>query len=238
MGAEGVLPDVVYVVRPGDHNEQLRYSLRSLSHLPHGRVWIAGHIPPWVAPDVGRIPLTQTGTKYQNSTANLRAAAEHPEVAEDFLYCNDDFFVMRPTPRMPALHRGPVARVEAYYASRANGLYLRGLRETRDLLGELGVPAPLSYELHVPMPMRKGLLLEALDAGARLSVLHKRTLYGNLHQVGGTAIRDPKILTRGTGFPREAPFLSTMADTFTSGAVGRHIRAQFARPGPYETGRR
>src|SRR5690606_31556781 len=182
------LPDLVYVVRPGETNEELRYSLRSVAeHLPHRQVWLAGHCPRW-ARNVGHIPVEQAGTKYQNSTRNLRAAAEHPGVADVFLLMNDDFFVMKPVPRMPVLHRGPVDRVEAYYASRARGLYLRGRRETRDLLASLGHHRPLSYELHVPMPMRKSRVLEVLDIGRDLEVLHKRTLYGNLYGIGGRQI--------------------------------------------------
>lgn len=230
MGA----PDIVYVVRVGERNEQLRYSLRSIAaHLPHRRVWLAGYCPTW-AKDVGKISVVQPGTKYANSTANLRAAAEHPDVAEEFLYFNDDFFVMQQVGVMPVLHRGPVSRVEAYYATRANGQYLKGLRETRDLLATLGRPNPLSYELHVPMPMTKTRLLETLDIGRELKVLHKRTLYGNLHQVGGREIIDPKILTVGPRFSRHASFLSTMPDTFTRGQVGGYIRSRLAKTGPYE----
>ncbi|MFE4329618.1 hypothetical protein ACFRQM_09200 [Streptomyces sp. NPDC056831] len=231
---DGERPDIVYVVRPGNQNEQLRYSLRTLANLAHRRVWIAGYCPTWVGPDVGRIPVAQSGTKYENSTANLRAAAEHPEVAEEFLYLNDDFFTMQPVDRMPVLHRGPVDRVERYYATRANGKYLRGLRETRALLAGLGHPDPLSYELHIPMPMTKAGLLETLDTGARLDVLHKRTLHGALHRLGGQEITDPKILTRGPGFPREATFLSTMPETFTHGQVGAFIRSRFPEPCQYE----
>ncbi|WP_329368707.1 hypothetical protein OG896_24495 [Streptomyces sp. NBC_00669] len=233
------LPDIVYAVRPGEHNEALRYSLRSVAaHVPHRRVWIAGYCPRWAA-DVGAIPVPKRATKYASSTANLRAAAEHDGVSGEFLYFNDDFFVMKPLAGgMPVFHRGPVARVEAYYATRGRGQYLRGLRDTKALLAGLGHPNPLSYELHVPMPMTKTRLLETLDTGAHLPVLHKRTLYGNLHGLGGNQIPDPKILTRGPRFPRSATFLSTMPDTFNHGAVGTYIRARFPTPGPYETGRR
>lgn len=118
-----MLPDIVYPVRPGTINEELRYSLRSLANVPHGRVWIAGHRPPW-ARGVGHIPVPPQATKYLGSTANLRAAVEHPEVAEEFLYFNDDFFVMTAVQEVPALHRGPVDRVEAYgalFVSRKGG---------------------------------------------------------------------------------------------------------------------
>lgn len=230
-------PDIVYPVRPGNDNAELRYSLRSLANLPHGRVWIAGHLPPWVR-GVGHIPVAPQATKYRGSTANLRAAVERPDVAESFVYFNDDFFLMQPVQFMPVLHRGPLATVERYYRHRGNGSYLRGLRDTRDLLAELGHHRPLSYELHVPMPMTRSRALGALDVGAHLDVLHKRTLYGNLHHVGGHQISDPKILTRSPRFPQSAPFLSTSPDTFANGLVGRFIRAAFPEPGPYEGGRR
>jgi hypothetical protein len=231
------VPDIVYPVRPGNTNQELRYSLRSLANLPHGRVWIAGHRPPWVR-GVGHIPVPAQPTKYQGSTANLRAAVQHPDVAEDFILMNDDFFVMTPVEEVPILHRGPVDRVEAYYASRGRGLYLQGLRDTKALLASLGYPAPLSYEVHVPMPMTKARVREALEVGGHLPVLHKRTLYGNLFGLGGKQVQDPKVLTRGPRFPRDGAFLSTMPDTFASGAVGSFIRGKLARPGLYEAGGR
>lgn len=165
------LPDLVVPVREGAVNEQLRYALRSwAAHLPHRRVWIVGHWLPWLN-DVGHIPNPQRGlTKYAATTAAVRRACEHPDVSDVFLLCNDDFFIMEPqSAGMPVLHRGPVRQVEAYYASRASGQYLRGMRETRDLLVSLGVEEPLSYELHVPMPVDKLNMLAALDLGRSLA---------------------------------------------------------------------
>ncbi|WP_369387921.1 hypothetical protein AB5J72_10155 [Streptomyces sp. CG1] len=165
------LPDIVVPVRDGVANQQLRYALRSwAAHLPHRRVWIVGYRPPW-AVNVRHIRTQQTGTKYQNTTAAMRAACEHPDVSSTFLYCNDDFFVMRPqTEPFPVFHRGPVRDVEAYYATRGNGQYIRGLRETRDLLVSLGHEDPVSYELHVPLPVAKDGMLHALDVGRHLDV--------------------------------------------------------------------
>lgn len=227
------LPDIVYVVRPGDDNQELRYSLRTLRNVPHRRVFIAGHCPRWVK-GVTPIPVRQDGTKFSNSTGNLRAAAEHPEVSEEFLYFNDDFFVMQPIRRMPALHRGPIAAIERYYAARGKGAYLKGLRDTWALLAELGIEQPLSYELHVPMLLQKARLLETLELGAHLPVLHKRTLYGNVWGLGGRQIPDCKVIDRGWTFPKAAPFLSTLPVSFASGAAGQHIRRAFPEPGPYE----
>ncbi|WP_406425861.1 hypothetical protein [Streptomyces sp. NBC_01589] len=165
------VPDIVVPVREGAVNEQLRYALRSwAAHLPHGRVWLVGHRPQWAA-GVGHIPTRQAGTKYQNTTVAVRAACEHPDVSERFLLCNDDFFAMHPVEEMPVFHRGPVRRVEAYYAARASGKYLRGMRETRELLESLGHPEPLSYELHVPLPVDRAGMLNVLELGIKPSVI-------------------------------------------------------------------
>lgn len=231
--------DIVVPVREGAANEALRYALRSwAANLPHRRVWLVGYRPPW-AYDVEHIPTHQAGaTKYRNTTAAVRAVCEHPDVSDTFLYCNDDFFVMRRQESMPVFHRGPVREVESYYATRGNGSYLRGLRETRDLLVKLGHEDPLSYELHVPLPITKAGMLHALEVGGHLDVLHKRTAYGVLAGIGGTRLRDVKVLHRAPRFDTSSAFLSTMPDSFTNGHVGRYIRETFRRPGPYETRRR
>lgn len=230
--------DIVVPVREGPVNEQLRYALRSWSaNLPHRRVWLVGGRPSW-AVGVEHISTRQDGTKYRNTTAAVEAACLHPEVSDPFVLCNDDFFVLRRQEVMPVFHRGPVAQVEAYYATRGNGKYLRGLRQTRDLLVELGHPDPVSYELHVPLPVHKRGMLAALEVGRHLAVLHKRTAYGNLAGIGGERMADVKVLHRAPRYDTSSGFLSTMPDSFTHGAVGAFLRQAFWRPSPYERGRR
>ncbi|WP_432001626.1 hypothetical protein [Streptomyces sioyaensis] len=231
--------DIVVPVRVGPANEQLRYALRSwAANLPHRHIWIVGHRPAW-AREVRHLPTQQADTKYQNTTAAVRAACLHGEVSDTFLLCNDDFFVMqRQECGMPVLHRGPVSLVESYYERRSAGQYLRGLRETRDLLAGLGHDDPLSYELHVPLPVAKDQMLKALDVGRSLTAVHKRTLYGNLAGIDGEEIRDVKVLNRSPRFDRGSPFLSTMPDSFANGLVGQHIRSVFPRGCRYEAGSR
>jgi hypothetical protein len=68
MAPRKKLPDLVYVVREGDRNNELRHSLRSVvANVPHRLVWIAGYKPGWVSDLVGYIPMAQRGTKWQNS---------------------------------------------------------------------------------------------------------------------------------------------------------------------------
>jgi hypothetical protein len=231
--------DVVYVVKHLDHNPELRWSLRTLANLPHDRVWIAGYRPSWVSPDVGCVSVAKGIDKYRSSTANLIAACAHPEVADDFYLFNDDFFVMEPADAIPALHRGPLSEVESYYDRIGSTSYLGGLRETAAFMTEaLGLDDLLSYELHVPLPVDKDRMAEALTLPTRfgrpIRALHKRTLYGNFHAIGGDRAADVKVFGRANRSYRELPLLSTADNTFQHGEVGRYIRKRFPEKSPYE----
>lgn len=230
------MTDVVYVAGPWDRNEELRYSLRSLAaHLPHGRVWVAGHRPPWLAGTVGHIQVPPAQSRFESSTANLRAACEHPEVSEEFVYFNDDFFVMEPVEGVPVMHRGPLADV---IEGTRSSLYRRGAQATGLLMERLGLADDgplLSYELHVPLPVTKAGMLAAMKAGRGLPVLHKRTLYGNLHRLGGEQLLDVKVTGPDDPGPG-GPWLSTSDASFEQGAVGERIRAAFPEPCRYEDG--
>lgn len=228
-------PDIVIPVRDGDHNPSLRYTLRSIAaHVPHRKVWIAGHMPPWVR-GVGFIPTRQTATKYQNSRANWKAAFDHPEVADNVLVFNDDFFVMRPITAVPPMHRGRLSDVYDHFLSRVKpGRYMLGMEQTMGLLDELGIADPLCYELHVPMLINRAKYLEMWETASRIKYPHSRTLYGNLWGLGGGKIPDPKIMSSGPVFPRSSTYLSTLPSAFTRGHVGAYIRGQFPRPCRYE----
>jgi hypothetical protein len=229
--------DIVYVVRPGDDNEELRYSLRTVcAHLPHDRVWIAGHRPPWLV-NVGHIPTEQTGTKWANSTTNLRAACTHPEVSQRFTLVNDDMFLLADQPDgVPVYNRGLLDAVIAEHHDRRWSRYVQGMTATRTRLAAHGYTDLLSFELHVPMPVDKTLMLRAMALGSRIPVWHKRTAYGAVAGLTGEQIADVKIPTR-RGLPRAgAQFVSSNDQSFARGEVGRLIRARYPNPSRYETG--
>ncbi|MFD9903926.1 hypothetical protein [Streptomyces sp. NPDC059063] len=233
------IPDLVAPVREAAVNQQLRWALRSwTANLPHRHVWVAGHRPAWLADEVRHIPVRQDGTGYANTTAAMRAACEHPGVSDPFVWANDDMFTMRPLPDgMPVLHRGPMRELVAARAGQS-GPYVDGLRHTYAWLTGRG-HEPLSYDLHVPLPVSKGAMLAALDEG-RGHDAHKRTVYGVLTQIGGERIDDVKIMHRAPrGYGPESLFLSTMPDSFANGRVGAFIRAAFPLACRYErSGRR
>jgi len=221
-------PDVVYVVRANDRNEELRYSLRSLRNLPHGKVWIAGYCPTWVK-DVGVIPV-KGGHGHRSAKANLKAACQHPDVSESFMYFNDDFFVMQPHDSLPVMHRGPLADV--IKAKTMVNAYVRASRTTMEILQAKGIDTPLMYDLHAPMTVTKSGMLEALSL-SHDPMIQERSLYGNLNAVGGERRRNYKHGRTDKGLGKW-PFLSSNDNTFRSTPLGEYIRRQFPEPSPYE----
>ena len=230
MGDE--LLDAVYVVR-GGQSRALEYSLRSLCNLPHGQVWLFGGPPADTVFNTRNVATPQDETKYRNTTRALQLACQHPEVSDPFILMNDDFYIVQPMPAIPPLHRGPVSGVLADYGSRYGRYttYAKGMEATAQLLAGMGHPAPLSYELHVPMVVDKAAMLRVIAMGEHLPVLHKRTLYGNLAGVGGEYMADVKVAKPGERIPH-GPFLSSM-----SGKAFEYLepvlRYWLPDPGPY-----
>jgi len=228
-------PDIVYVVGPDPVNDELRHSLRSLENTPHRRVWIAGYAPEWVSDEVGVIPVPQRGQKWANSTANLRAACGHPDVSDEFVYMNDDMFLLGPIDEVPVLHRGPLDEFLREYANKGGpATYWRGASATAEVMRRMGLTDPLSYELHVPMPVRKAAMIEAIDLGSSVRTLHKRTLYGNMAAIGGEQSIDFKVSSPGDRWSPEWPFISTSDKAWTEHDAGDHVRAMYAEPCVYE----
>ncbi len=197
------LPDLVVPVREDRQPAaQVRPAFRE-ANLPHRRVWIIGYRPPRLG-GVGFIPTQRAGrTKYANTTLAIGTLQEHtPRTTCSF---------MEPLESMPVLHRGRSVRWRSTTA-RASGSYLRGMRETRDLLVQYGHEDPLSYELTVPLLVDKAGMLHALETGG-LDVLHKRTAHGILAQVWRGADRRREGPAPRPRFDRSTPFLSTMPES-------------------------
>jgi len=230
--------DIVYMVRDGETNEELRYSLRSLVNLPHDNVIFAGHKPSWVQ-NVTHIRRQQVyHSKYINTTRNLMKVCNDPYVSDDFILMNDDFFIMKPVPVLPNFHRGPLLTVERYYRNLGATDYALGIEQTKNYMISLGLDPfkMLSYELHVPMNMNKKNFIDMItqqQATMNIPVIHKRTLYGNLYHEGGIRMEDVKIFT--DSYPdTNATFLSSDDTSFERYKVGEYIRKQFKDKSPYE----
>lgn len=240
--------DVVYLIKvdPENNSEELRYSLRSLSNLPHGRVYIVGEKPDWVT-QVTHIPVPQIQTKAENVAKNMRAAIEHSDISQDFILMNDDFFIMNSLSRLPDLNFGTMENVIALYNKRypQGSEYIDSMKRLFQLLVERGCQCPISYELHTPMVFDKQKLLQ-MYAQAHGRMFQIRTYYGNLYgDTEGNTVPDVKIFLEPihnnpeyNENPEEylsrQDLLSATGGAFKKGFVGRYIRAKFPDKSEYE----
>lgn len=214
---------ILYRLRHDQTNEHLRYSLRSLANLPHGEVYVVGHAPAWLRNVVVIAPERRLG-KHRALLADLYLACQRiPH--RDVLLIDDDVYVMRPRLEVAPLNRGPLAQ---HMAARTD-LYGLTLRSTYDYLQRLGIGEPLSYELHVPMPLDTEAAVAALAPALRGPPVQARSVYGNVVGVGGECIADVKV----------AATMQPPTDYLSSSpATWRHWRSvladRFPTPSQYE----
>lgn len=233
--------DVLYTIKDGrEFNEELIYSLRSLINIPHDRVFIVGGFPSDIKKsEIIHIPTEQKSTKWRNSTSNLKTAILDDRLSDDFIYMNDDFFILKPISEPVKelnLHFGTMA---AYYdrlaKKHAETPYMRGMLETSNLLINLGIKEPLSYELHIPFVFNKKHLKQMFSIKGidNINVLHKRSLYGNLYLKNSKFHSDVKIHTDKEFDTNKCDkFLSTNDLSFIK--IRPFLEAQFNKKSKYE----
>lgn len=225
--------DVVYPLKvhtPSGYQE-LRYSLRTLRNLPHGRVFLIGGCPSW-AKNVVHIPTDQRFRKYQNLCLNIETACKADFISDPFIIMNDDFMVMQPVGQVEPFWKSTLDEAIERYAKRPGmANWHAGMLDVQAECERRGIQDPLSYELHVPMVVHKAAMLEALQAIPHGPVW--RTIYGNLVGYGGVKRQDIKIADKARDLP-ESEYVSTEDDSFVFGKAGKKIRDRFKAKSPYE----
>ena len=206
--------DVVYLVRPGDDNDELRYSLRSLTNLPHDQVWVSGYRPYWVE----NVQVIKGNTHPMNSNANvynnLLRAMECDEISDQVIVFNDDFYVTEPVTTIKPWYLATLAEHYNSPDTSCNPTRTQSLVKTEAVLRDWGVDEPLSFELHTPFVVDRERMRDIL---VRFSIhqpnnpLQARSLYGNL--VDEYALQHDDVKAYGSG-SLNRPFHSTFAGSF------------------------
>ncbi|MEQ9135754.1 MAG: hypothetical protein RLO51_11135 [Thalassobaculum sp.] len=222
--------DVVYIVGPQviANDIELRHSLRSLANLPHRNVWIVGRKPEWVQ-NVRHISTSQKAHKYVNARNNIVAACEEPEISDQFILMNDDFFVLSPQDEVRLFDRGRLIDVIEQRGNRGN-YYRRMLRTLNKL--QLAVPNAKCFELHIPTIFDKRLLLGLIENGAITSELLLRTMYFNIYPQESRTRLDVKVSSINAPVPND--YLSTSDSYAKTSWFRAFIRMRFPRPCYYE----
>ena len=237
MGLKTEGLDIVYTVKEKPENEELRYSLRSLRNLPHNKVFIYGGLPNCVDPEaVNYVRVNQRyGNKWLNTAAQLIYITQNDNITEDFIWFNDDFFVMKPIKELE-YYRDRTLSERIRDFGRKNQFHTRGKYATRLRKAQWSLQAHdkeiNNFELHIPMVFNREKLLKVMKQFPNQGA--KRSLYGNCCVENPIQRSDVKIydfLQKPTG---EEDFLSTTDGTFSTGAVGKFIRNKFRKASPYE----
>lgn len=244
-------PDVVYTVREGlpEEPEILRYSLRSLKNVPHGKVFVSGHKPIWASDQVIHLPTTQMETpsedgngKFHNIGMNLEAALLDTRVSDNFYWFNDDMFIMKRIHSIPLYARqyttDEFCQRLKLAADPEHNAFVWGCWTQRDMLIKLGYDTEnLNFtDCHYPMPVNKQ---DALIWLKWMSMNYPKHPLGHFRAVVGASypsvrIKDCKIQDDQTSIPDDWKYASTYSVSW-NGIAGRQIRTAFPEMCKYET---
>jgi hypothetical protein len=95
--------DFVYILGKGSrwNDNEIRYSLRSLKYVKHDNVFIIGHLPRGLK-NVIHVPAQDFFTNKQcNAIRKVIIACSTPQISDDFVLMNDDFFFLREYAEIP-----------------------------------------------------------------------------------------------------------------------------------------
>lgn len=221
--------DVVYFVKNGAINEELRYSLRSVDkNFPHRKVWIYGGKPDGITPDEF-VPIRQIGaTKWEKVRNMLLKVCENDKITEDFFLFNDDFFVMRPVSEYEPMYDGDIYRHIIEIEERNYDKPSPYTAQLRQMIKEVRRRVPdtemLNYAVHMPLLVNRKKMLEVL---MRFKSPMFRAIYGNYWKIGGKDIKDGKIVRRNQTIDESAVYLSSDDSSFMIGDIGKYIKGKF-----------
>ena len=207
----------VYICKDGE-NEELRYSIRSVvKNTNDPKIWVVGGKPDWYIGN--HISVLQDQHKYQNALNNLRAACASEEIPEDFILMNDDFYITNKINKVKIYNNGSLEdQINQYHNLGLRSTYLHRLGKTYAYLQRRDIPNPISYEVHIPMPMKKSKLITILEEN--YSTLW-RSKYGNTFNIGGEKVKDVKVHKNGALIAlsynqdeEQIPYLSSADSSF------------------------
>jgi len=189
------MTDLVYPLGTGSilNNFELRMSIRSVEKYLTGydKIYIIGECPDW-AQNVVHIPFVEKSTVGDfNIMQKITKACETTEISDDFIFLNDDHYLLAPftLPEFPYYYMGSL---EESYRTRPDG-YGRRARNSMNYLKEKGLPTK-HFDIHYPIIYNKSLFLQYVTNGPDWSKQHFiiKSLYANSLKIEGEETKDFK----------------------------------------------
>lgn len=227
----------VLIPYKASRTDELRFALRSLKNIEHGKVFIVGDLPAW-ATNVIHIPRDNARNRYKDVSSMVEKSCRDSRLSEDFILFNDDFFVMSPMEELPKWYKGSLKEDYIKHAKRQpHAMYTRAISMTDRFLKARGIKYPKAYNCHIPVVMNKKKRLEVADMIRNSmrynNIVLPRVVYSNLFDDTGIQHPDCKYIGLDDNYPRYE-ILSTHDGSFTNGKIGQHIRETFPEMSPYE----
>jgi hypothetical protein len=226
----------VYLCKNGE-NEELRYSLRSVEKFfPDSQVWIVGGKPSWYSGNF--IHVAASSDIFQNVKNSLAATITEDLIPEDIVIMNDDFFFVKTLDTIPHYVSGTLK--DRILFNKQNGVsssYVRRLVHSYKYCKRYS-PFPLDFDIHVPMPVKKQLLIEVVK-----EPIMWRSNYGNrfVKNEDTQTIRDVKVYSDSKNYFKsydylslEYPFVSTDDKSFKI-VYEKLFKDMLPDPSKYET---
>lgn len=183
---------LVYILKQSDVNPDLRYSLRSVEKFCNYKdIWVVGYKPRWIK-NVNYLPTVQNGNKWVNSMTNIIAACNCPEISDNFVLMNDDFFILQhirdwKTSFNICLRNSVSQEAAKYEKSQKASKWQSGFIDAKKILRKLRCSRDFNYEYHGPIILNKQKFLEMLSIPEisenmrEDQCFHKRSIYKNLY---------------------------------------------------------
>lgn len=193
--------DVVIPLGTGsrwDDNE-LRYALRSLEmHMPNiGNVYVIGHRPKWANKNLKCVNVVDTPgieNKERNIYAKILFACGLPEITDDFLFMNDDHYLLE---KFDGEYYWEKSLINTFENRTARDHYYYSLTNTYSALVKAGRKT-INYDIHCPIIYNKQdfiLAMASYDWKIAYGYVVK-SLYANTLRIVGDHYPDLKINSR------------------------------------------
>lgn len=205
---------IPYLKVPSD---ELEYAIKSLDNIPHDEVHILDK-------NFKMHPYYNNYSPYHDVQEKLLYAVECGLGGDEFIWTQDDVFIMKPIRELPCYYKGTI---EQHITSRHKTMdqYSRALRDTNTFLKSQGVDEPLSFELHIPYQINSQKFKEVSNLTSnefkRGTNLLMRSVYFNLTDCPAVLHHDVK---NAVDYKNET-FLSTSNKTFVT-EIGDYVRQQ------------
>lgn len=219
----------------------LKWVLRTFEHHTDlDAVWLLGtaghHLPPWLdrtAP-VEYLVGADRGEKWANIGAALETFLTHPAAPSEWVYGNDDMFLLVDADELPAW-----CHSRWKWTDTTRGGYHGHMARLRLIVEAMGFDDPPHYDLHTPLPLSTEAVAIAFDQLRQIDEAwplgHFRSLAAQGHPRTLELASDVKV-EREHQLPDDGwESTSTSPRSWEhGGACGEFLRGRYWRPSRWE----